>query len=277
MTARLALGVALAALACAVPCPRQAAAQLYPAQATRYLLTTEARDARALWVNPAGLARGVEASVGVDATMDGADASVRLQQYGATLMSRNFAVGWIHDAYPGGASSDNYALGAGLGDEVLSMGVSRRWFGGRDGDRAWDLALRARATATLDLSVVWRNVGSPVVRDSIYPASVVPAAGVHSRSGRLGAGVELDLRTDLGAIRELRAGASVAAGTHLLVGLRGEFSSSLDRRGFAVSVTWLTSRVRSTVVAVLPPDAGSIDALGAAGAMIATPETRTRR
>jgi len=268
----------VSALALTAARPELVAAQLLQAQPARYLLTTEAADARAVWVNPAGLARSVEASVGADVTAERSGGGARLQQFGVTLLSRNFAAGWSHDSYGGASgSADNYVVGTGLGDSLLSIGAARRWYRGRTGDTAWDLALRARVTPILDASVVWRNIGSPTVRDSIYYASIIPALGVHARDGRLGAAVELDMRTSLGTVREIRAGASIAFGPHFRACLRGEFSPSFDRRGFTVAITWAAAKSRSTLVTILPADASSIDAVGAAGAVVATPEAGSRR
>jgi hypothetical protein len=273
---RAGLGVA-ATLILAVACPGRATAQLYLPLPQRYLLTTDASDGRAVWVNPAGLARRVEASLGLDATVERRPGSTRLSQFGATVRSRNLAFGWTHDAYGSGSAANNLALGVGLGDARLSIGVTRLWYGGPGGDKAWDMAVRARATALLDLSLVWRNVGSPTVREITYDASIIPAAALHLLEGRVVAGAEWDLASGLDALREVRLGATCVVAAGVAISIRGDFSPGAARRGFAVGVTVGTGRTRSTLVTLLPPNANSIEAIGASTALIATEPASQRR
>lgn len=276
MNLRTGLGVT-ATLVLAVACPRHATAQLFPALPQRYLLATDAVDSRAVWVNPAGLARRFEASVGADATVERQPGSIRLAQFGASVRSRNVAFAWLHDRYPGGSGANNFALGVGLGDEALSLGVTRRWYGGPRGDQAWDVAARGRLTPLLDLSLVWRNVGSPTVRDTPYWASVIPAAGFHLLEGRLVAGVEGDLTTNLGKLNEIRAGATCIVGAGVTISLRGEFSPGFARRGFAVGITLARAGTRSTLVTLLPAAANSIETVGASTAFVTAEPVSTRR
>lgn len=275
MNRRAGLGVA-ATLVLVVACPRQATAQLYPALPQRYLLTTDAFDTRAVWVNPAGLARRIEASLGADATVERRPGSARLAQFGASVRSRNVAFAWIHDRYPGSFGANNFALGVGLGDETLSLGATRRWYGGPGGDKAWDIAARGRLTPLLDLSLVWRNAGSPTVRDTIYGASIIPAVAFHLLEGRIVAGVEGDLATDLHALREVRAGATCIVGAGVAISLRGEFSPGFARRGFAVGITLGAARTRSTLVTLLPAAANSIQTIGATTALVAAEPAAVR-
>lgn len=280
MRLRSALGAAAGVLLWAAACPRQAAAQLYPAQPARYLLTTDVSDARALWVNPGGLVRGLDASLGGDATLDCTGGALRLAQLGLLIHSRNLAFGWNHNRYPSGFAANRYALALALGDEALSVGATRHWYRGGLSTGSWDVAVRARATPALDVSLVWRQIGSPLVRDTVlrrWPASVVPAAGVLLFGGRLHASVEADLETGLSDVREVRAGALLALGWGLALALRGDFSPTLDRRGLAVALTWNRTASRTTLVALLPADAGSLDTIGAAGLVLATTTTRRVR
>ena len=275
---RLTGGLSVAVtLAIAVACPRLATGQLYPALPQRYLLTTDAFDGRAVWVNPAGLARRIEASLGVDATVERRPGSTSIAQFGASVRSRNLAFGWVHDRYAGGSGANNFALGVGLGDETLSLGATRRWYGGPGGDKTWDLAARGRLTPLLDLSLVWRTVGSVTVRGTIYGASIIPAAAFHILQGRVVAGVEGDLATNLGKLNEIRAGAACIVGAGVAISLRGEFSPGFARRGFAVGLTLGAARTRSTLVALLPAGANSIQTIGVSTALVAAEPVSARR
>lgn len=281
MTLRSTLRAVAGSLAWVVACPWQAAAQRYPAQPARYLLTTNVSDARALWVNPAALTRGMEASLGGDATLDRTGGALRLAQFGLSIQSRNLGFGWSHNRYPGGFSANDYALALALGDEALSVGATRHWFRGGLSTGSWDVAIRARVTPALDVSLVWRDVGSPIVRDTAlhkWPTSIIPAAGLLLFGGRLHASMEAQVEADLSGVREVRAGAVLALGWGLALALRGNFSPTLDhRRGFAAALTWSRAASRAALVALLPADAGSLDAIGAAGLIVATPPTRRPR
>lgn len=273
MTLRPALGLSAAALVLAAAGPLPAAAQLYPAQAQRYLLTTDVQGERAVWVNPAGLAR-VAPSLGADLTADREAGALRLTQYGVAFLSRNLGLGWKRDRYPGGVAASSYAVGAGSGNDALSAGVVRRWNQGGEG--AWDLALRGRATPTLELSVVWRDLGSPLVRDSVYRSRLVPAAGLRLAGGRFLAGVEGDVAPDFASVRQLRAGATLVLGA-FTVSVRGAFGGSAADRGLAIAIGLEGASFRSAFLALAPAGAGGIRTLGAGGALLAAPGGLRRR
>lgn len=268
--------LAVLLLAWAAAAPARATAQLYPPLPARYTLTPDARDAHAVWVNPAGLALGREASVGADVTLDRTSRTLRLAQYGLTFQSSNLAFGWSRSSYPGGSASSAFVLGVGLGDETLSAGASRRWFRGGRSTRAWDLAVRARATPITDVSLVWRLVGSPLVRDTVlrqWPAGVIPGAGVRLFGGIVYASAEAELWTNLSRVREVRVGATIAPSRSLAITLRADLSKGLARRGFAVAVTWRRAGSRLGLATLLPAGASSLDAVGALGSIISAPRS----
>jgi hypothetical protein len=250
---------------------------LYPALPLRYLLTTDALDGRAVWVNPAGLARRVEASIGADVTVERAPGTTRLAQFGASLRSRNAAFAWSHDRYTGASGANNFAVGVGVGDEALSLGVTRLWYGGPRGDKAWDVAARGRLSTLVDVSLVWRNAGSPTVRDSIYRAAIIPAAAFHVLGGRLVAGVEGEFSTDGRTLQEVRAGVTCVVGPGVAISVRGEFSPGFAKRGFAVGLTLGAGQTRSTLATLLPGTANSIQTIGASTALVAAEPASTRR
>ncbi len=169
---------------------RPAAGQVAPAQPARYLLTTEASDARALWVNPAGLARAIEASIGADLTADRfiQGPGTQLSQYGLSLAGRGVAAGWEHERLAERQSLNIYAVGIGLGDEKFSagddptlvhgrgprFGLGRGGAGllrGRDPTLAGDAEHRLAAAARLHL------LGHAGTRSAGEPAQRRPAGG----------------------------------------------------------------------------------------------------
>ena len=274
MTLRPALGLWAAALALAAAGARPAAAQLYPALAQRYLLTTDVRDERSVWVNPAGLARRIEASLAADVSADRSAGALRTAQYGVSFMSRNLGFGWKRDRYPDGTAASTYAVGTGLGDDVFGAGVLRRWNHGGQG--AWDIALRGHATGTIDLSVVWRDIGSPFVRDTVYRAHLVPAAGVRLAGGRFLAGIEGDVAQGLGSLGQVRAGATLALGP-VVVSVRGAFAGASAERGLAIAIGLEGASYRGALVGLVPSGSGGPRTIGASSALVAVTSGPTRR
>jgi hypothetical protein len=261
----LALAVAVAGTAASAG---RLVAQVLPAPPTRYLLTTDVDDARALWVNPAGLARRLEASIGGDLGFDRFDSgSVQLSQYGATVSSRGLAVSWVHDRYPGGASLNAYAVGFGLGDERFSGGVTRRWYRGMVSYAAWDVALRGATDNGLQLSVVGRGFGAPL--DPSYRPTLVPGAAVSLLDGAVRLGGEWEVATHQWRSQELRFGGTVLLGSALALALRADLAPDLKRRRVILAVTWSRSQARVSGFAALSGGVNQVDEYGASGALVA--------
>ena len=251
------------------------AAQVLPAPPARYLLTTEVDDARALWINPAGLARHLEASIGGDVGADRfSGGAVQLSQYGATVSSRGLAVSWIHDRYPGGASVNAYAVGAGLGDESFSGGITRRWYRGLVRFSAWDVALRATTANGVQISIVGRGLGSPLP-DSTYRPTVVPAASVSLLGDAVQIGAEWEVAMSHFRSQEIRAGGTVALNGALALTLRADLAPDLKRRRIVLGLTWSPSQARVSGYTGFSGGLNEVDEFGASGALVAlSPPTR---
>ena len=269
---RLARAAALAAVALlgagtaaaqGVPVP------IRPAQPARYLLTTEASDARALWVNPAGLARALEASLGAELTGDRfASGGMQLRQWGGTIASHGVAAGWVHDRYPDGASLNLYALGLGLGDEQFSAGASHRWYKGIVQGSAWDVGIRTTAWAGTDVSLLARNIGSPRLGDSTYWATLVPGALVRLFGGRVQAGGEWEIAPHGWTSVEVRAGGMVALGGVLAIVLRADLAPDFKRRELVIALDFEGARSRASLFGLLPGGANQVDAFGGSAALV---------
>lgn len=274
MSARRALALAALIAAAAAARPRAAAAQFFPPQPARYLLTTVVSDARAVWVNPAALAKGLEASVGVDLTAERAPDTFRLAQYGATLASRNLGFGWSHDRLRGGGGGDAFALGAGLGEPRLSAGFVRRWFSGGVRAGAWDLAARLAATPALELSLVWRDIGLHFLGDSAVRSTLVPAGALALLGGRVVAAGEWQVEADGWKTQQVRLGATATAGPLRLL-VRADLSSRLERRAIALAAQWGGPRARAAAFVALPRG-GDATTFGATAMAVSTPPPRRR-
>jgi hypothetical protein len=249
---------------------RAAAAQgaPLPAQPVRYLLAAQAADARALWLNPAGLARRSEASIGGDLSLDRAPGGTHLSQYGATLASRGFALGWTHDREPGGASANGYAIGLGLGDAAFSAGVVRRWVRGPVRASVWDVAGGTAARDWLHLSLVARNLNSPLPGDSAWAPSLVPGLDAALLGGRLDAALEWEVATRGWRSRTWRIGGTVALWRGVALAVRADLARDLGLEGLVFAVHLEAPTARATAFALLPKGR-DLESVGAAGALVA--------
>jgi hypothetical protein len=250
--------------------PQAAAAQAVPlpAQPARYLLGAQATDARALWVNPAGLARRTEASVGADVSADRVPGGTHLSQYGATVASRGVAFGWTHDRRPGAASSNGYAIGLGLGDPAFSAGVVRRWIRGAVRASFWDFAGGTAVGDWLHLSLVARNLDSPLPGDTAWAPSLVPGLDAALLGRRLNAGLEWELATRGWRSRTWRVGGTVALWGGVALAVRADLARDLGLMGLVFALHLEAPTARAAVFTLLPKG-GGLESIGAAGALVA--------
>ncbi|HXV85302.1 MAG TPA: hypothetical protein VD793_01315 [Gemmatimonadales bacterium] len=137
-----------------------------------YLTIAGVDDVRAAWVNPAGLARVLEASVMAELVADRLP-ETRLAQYTVGLNSRGLSVSFAKDraidALP--LNLTRLALGLPLGRGSLGGGVTL--YRGSSRDHGIDLGLTYRPTGTLDVAATLRHVGRPVVRGVRHPVTGV--------------------------------------------------------------------------------------------------------
>ena len=282
---------ATALLLAAVVLPGAAAAQYFPAQPGAYLLSATAGDGRALWINPAALVRDAEASVGADITGTFGAGEAEVTQLGATLASRGLAFGWSRtEPRTAGAQAtqlpaiNTFVLGLGLGDEGFSAGVARRWYrSSASNDAAWEIGARLRPRRAIELSLVWRDIGSPAVSpyrrlvpsDSALPARVIPGVGLILFGGRLRLAAEWESSGDF-VSRVARVGWSFAVSPQLSVMGRSDLSSRPEERSFALAAQWRGRGVRAAMVGARP-DAFDRQDLGAAVQLYTAPPPQRRR
>ena len=270
MRARASLVLA-AFLVAAATLARVAAAQSFVAQPQHYMLTTEAFDGRSLWVQPASLARLKEASISLMFTADNVNGPTLLSQYGVTIASGGFSVGWQHDEDPTSPAKTNaYVAGLGFGGPRASLGGVRRWHQGTNTkDAAWDFGGRVQP-GPLGLSLVWRDVGEPVILGDTIFATLVPGASFQLLSGRAQVGADWEVVTKGWGTSAIRAGAMVVLPRDLALSFRAEFDGGFKTRALALSLSWSSATTRFTGFGALSRVGGS-DHFGAWGSAVANP------
>jgi hypothetical protein len=169
-----------AALAACLLVPVPAAAQegVAPNRATAYLHPTDVRDARALWVNPAGLGVLRDASVYAEISVQDPGARGRLRQLNAGFNSRGLAFAYQRDLFDGGRRGYTYRFGLAGGSKGLALGAAMALYRGATKGTGWDLGalytLEGRAALTVGGMIA--NIGQPFVRGLPQRLTFVPGA-----------------------------------------------------------------------------------------------------
>ncbi|HEY6808241.1 MAG TPA: hypothetical protein VI160_05570 [Gemmatimonadales bacterium] len=228
-----------------------------------YLQPTEVQDARAIWVNPAGLGVRPEASVYIDFTAARAGGG-RLRQLDAGFNSRGFSFAYQRDIFDGGVTGHTYRLGLGTSAGALAVGFATSLYrGGGAKAMGWDLGGLYRLDPRLTVGATVTNLGQPVVRGlrqavrytagaTAAPIPALRASALASAgSGGLG-GFALTLRALFGASLPLSALA------------RMDTDQRLRRTQFAFGFT-VGGADQAGLVGTTPGDVSSLDNLTLVG------------
>lgn len=240
--------------------------QVAPNRATLYLYPTDVSDARALWVNPAGLGRFEEASVHLDVTVGDPGASGRLRQLTLGVNSRGLSFGYQRDLFDGGARGGTYRVGFAAGTAGLAAGAAAALYRGGGSSSGWDLGVVYDLVPLVTVGGVIENVGQPHVRGSTLRINYVPSATAQllGRRVALSALGRLAPHRVVGYAFAVRA--TLGQGARLPIGLSARLDTdrSLRRAGmtFGFSLGGLDA---AGLVATTPGDLGRIDALSAYG------------
>lgn len=129
-----------------------------------YLQPTEVQDARAIWVNPAGLGVRPVASVYFDLTASRSGGG-RLRQLDLGFDSRGFSFAYQRDIFDGGVTGHTYRLGLGTSAGPLAVGFATSLFRGGGGKgMGWDLGGLYALSPRWMVGATVANIGQPVVR-----------------------------------------------------------------------------------------------------------------
>ncbi|HYU37253.1 MAG TPA: hypothetical protein VEL29_04910 [Gemmatimonadales bacterium] len=243
-----------------------ALAQVAPNNATLYLHPTDVSDARALWVNPAGLGAFPEASVHLDLTVGDPGANGRLRQLTLGLNSRGLALGYQRDLFSSGGRGHTYRVGYAAGRAGLAAGFATVLYRGETSSTGWDLGILYDWTPAVSVGGVIQNIGRPVVRDSTLRITYVPSATLQLAGRRVVLSALSRLTSDGVAGYAFGLRGTLRAGTSLPIGLlaRLDTDRSLRRGGFAFGCS-LGAEDLAGLVATTPSDVHGIDALSLYG------------
>jgi len=159
-------------------------------------------------------------------------------------------------------------VGAGLGDATLSAGATRRWIRGSTRASFWDLGASAAAADWLRVSVVGRNLDSPVPHDSGWEPSLVPGISATVLGRRVDTGLEWEVATHGWQSRSWRAGATIAVWRGVAMAVRADLARDLSLVQLALAVHLEAPTARATASTLLPRS-GGLESFGLAGALVA--------
>lgn len=249
-------GVLLLTLGCGL---RTAAAQAVPNSAESYLTVADVSDARALWVNPAGLGARHEASIHLDLTIRQPGSRGQLGQVTAAFNTRGLSFGYQRDNLVSGVHGHTFRFGLAGGYHRLAAGMAIAMYRGGTKGTAWDVGTRYELTPQVSLGAVVKNIGQPSVRGVRQDLAFIPAATV-----RLGGDLlAVSLQASLGnaPVRGYTLAARVSVPSRLGIGVLGRVDAdgSWHRRAFAFGLSiGLADQVG--VVGSAPGDFGRVDA-----------------
>ncbi len=170
MMRRFVVAVALASW------PSNSLAQNLPARAADYLFLTNASDARALWVNPAGLAVVAEAALLAEFSLERNGSGLRVEQYTLGLSSRGIAISYLRNRLAGESAVGTLRAGTAIPFQRGAIGAAiTRYSQDSTSSRATDIGLVYFPNPSVQLALAVRHLGRPTVGGREIPITTVAA------------------------------------------------------------------------------------------------------
>ena len=193
-----------------------AVGQTFAPRSMDYLFAATANDARAIWLNPAGLAVVPEASIMAELVAHrSSDADLRLSQITLGFNSQGLSVGYNRERLAIDSSNHTYRFALARALQGWTVGVSMSYFRSGQNATGYDAGIRYRLLRTLDLGVVLRNIGQPQVRSDTLPLTGVASLGWTVLGGALvlsGETLAQNRPSESGYTMHYRAGAQISVG-----------------------------------------------------------------
>jgi hypothetical protein len=268
----------LAAILLTAQPPSRLTSQVASNRATAYLHPTDVRDARAIWVNPAGLAIMREASVYAELAMSEPGARGRLRQINAGFNARGLSFAYQRDVFDAGARGHTYRLGIAGAAEGLAAGLAIAHYRGSGAQgTGWDIGATYDWLQGLTVGAVAANVGQPSIRGVPQRLTFVPGATWHPALARaLGLSVHARVTTDSVAAYGFGVAWRSGPGTSrwpVEVIARLDTDGGLRRGAFALGLS-MGGPDRLGVVASTPGDVSTVDAVSLYGLSTREPQRR---
>jgi len=245
----LPLGLSLALTQAARP----GAAQTRAPEVQAYAFVSELGGPAALWVNPAAAhfdrPSRLSGHISVDRPEDG---DWSLGQYMLGVQAGYVSFGYRHDEFdmPGGyAQGDAYRLALGLVAGSVGLGVSRTWQTVGMAESSWELGWVYASASGLTAGLVWRDIGTPAVRDTVQYERLIGAFTFRPRRGPFAISLQADYQTDASEFRAFRVGGRFAF-LRVLDGIASaQWDGAGDFEGFRIGLALRHQTAAATAAA----------------------------
>jgi hypothetical protein len=219
-----------------------AAAQWRAPDVQNYRFVSDIGTGADLWVNPgaAGFNRMVRllGNMTFDRPPDGGGWSTA--QYSVGLQWTVAGFGYQHDDFQpseeGYSQGDSYIVAAGLAQGRNGFGVARTWRSVGPTEGSWEVGWVSYASSGVSVGLVWRDIGSPVVRDTTLREHVVGAVSFRPQGSGFSISLQGDYQTDGGDFRAFRIGGTVGLLDSLLALALAEWNGDGDFEGFRLGI-----------------------------------------
>ena len=245
MPRRIVLSLSLALLLTAPP----AAGQIREPEVQNYSFVSGVGLGSGIWVNPGAAGFNRTTNLVGHVTFDRPeDDSWSTGQYMAGFQTPMFGFGYRHDEFgdlDGYAQGDAYTVALGTASGRNGMGVSRtfRTVGRTEG--SWEIGWVSHAPSGVSAGLVWRDIGSPVVRDTIRFSRLIGGLTYRARRTPATLSAQADYRMDGGQFRAFRIGGSLTLLDVLDLHALAQWTGDGDFDGFRLG---LMLRKRSMIV-----------------------------
>ena len=262
------------------PLNRLTAQSVAPNRANTYLFPTDVHDARAIWVNPAGLGVAREASVYAELGVSDPGARGRLRQINAGFNSRGLSLGYQRDILDNGVRGTTLRLGLAGGAQGLAAGFDvARYSGSGANATGWDIGVSYTALSQLTVGAVAANLGQPIVRGLRQRFTFIPGLTWHP--GPVPAiALSTNARITRDSIESYAFGlgwrtASTSSRWPIEIIARMDTDKGLRRGGFALGLS-IGGENRFGAIASAPGDVSQIDGVSVYGLVARVPAPRRR-
>jgi hypothetical protein len=157
------------------PSGHPAAAQVAVNRSSAYLFPTDIHDARAVWINPAGLATTSTASIYAQLSVGDPGSHGRVRQIDAGFDSRGLSFGYQRDIFDNGVRGNTYRVGLAGGAGPLAGGLAVALYRGTNAHAtAWNAGVTYLLYSGLTIGLVGADIGQPTVRGTPQRVTYIP-------------------------------------------------------------------------------------------------------
>lgn len=259
--------------AAAPPATSPAAAQSREPAVASYRFVSDLESSSGIWVNPAATGFNTQIHAFGHITWDRPrNRGWRVGQYLIGLQSGVIGFGYRHDEFSsaegeGFAQGDAYTVSVGHAVGQTGLGVSRTWRTVGDAEGSWEIGSVQRVSPELTLGVLWRDLGSPLVRGVVRPERLIGAA-TYSRAN-IRVALQLDYKLDGGDFNAFRFGVNFLLPAAVVALANAEWNGDGDFVGLTIGASILHRNIFGTAVAGTDSDLDVRTA--SAGARFAAP------